>query len=150
MAIPSAQTALPPEVDRPNVSLSQGPTGFRLWVQRTWGLWGVERSAWGSAPQEVSASSPCTLVDGAIIPNSSSTSLPPGTSLLACMAATLWELFWLCWVFVAAWAFIKLWCMGFSLQWFFLLQSKGSRARELRSCGSRALEHRPSSCGTRA
>ena len=95
LAIPSAQTALPLEVDRPNVSLSQGPTGFRLWVQRTWGLWGVGRSAWGSAPQEVSASSPSTLVDGAIIPSSSSTPLPPGTSLLACMAATLWELFFL-------------------------------------------------------
>ena len=51
------------------------------------------RSAWGSAPQEVSVSSPSTLVDGAIIPNSSPTPLPPGTSLLACMAATLWELF---------------------------------------------------------
>ena len=62
------------------------------------------------------------------LPNSSSTPLPPGTSLLACMAAILWELFfWLCWVFVAAWAFMELRCMGFSLQWFLLLQSKGSR-----------------------
>ena len=47
-----------------------------------------------------------------------------------------------------------LWCAGFSLQWLLLLQSKGSRragsvvvARRLSSYGSRALEHRLSSCG---
>lgn len=68
LAIFSAQTALPPEVDRPSLSPSQGPTGFRLWVQRMWGLWGVGRSAWGSASQEVSVSSPSTLVDGAVFP----------------------------------------------------------------------------------
>ena len=65
--------------------------------------------------------------------------------------------FWLCWVFVAVWAFLQLqragttlqlWCPGFSTQSLLLLQSSGSRApgsvvagRGLRSCGPRALEH---------
>ena len=46
-------------------------------------------------------------------------------------------------------ATLHLWCVGFSLQWLLLLQTSGSRARGLSSCGSRALEHRLSSCGTR-
>ena len=41
-------------------------------------------------------------------------------------------------------------CGGFSLRWLLLLKSTGSRRPGFRSCGSRALEHRLSSCGTRA
>ena len=59
----------------------------------------------------------------------------------------------------------SLWCAGFSLQWLLFLQSTGSRpagfsscgawasvvvARRLSTCGSRPLECRLSSCGTRA
>ena len=67
--------------------------------------------------------------------------------------------FWLHWVFVAAHGLSLLaasggysssQCMGFSLWWLLLLQSTGSRCVGLSSCGSRALEHRLSSCGTRA
>ena len=45
--------------------------------------------------------------------------------------------FWLCWVFVAMWAFLwlqqagstlKLWCLGFSLPWLLLFQSTGPSA----------------------
>ena len=36
--------------------------------------------------------------------------------------------FWLCWVFIAAGAFLLLRCMGFSLQWVLLLGSTGTRA----------------------
>ena len=38
-------------------------------------------------------------------------------------------------------------CAGFSLQWLLLLQSTGSRCLGFSSCGTRALEHRLSSCG---
>ena len=41
-------------------------------------------------------------------------------------------------------------CVGFSLQWLLLLRSTGSRRAGFSSCGSRALERRLSSCGTRA
>ena len=41
-------------------------------------------------------------------------------------------------------------CAGFSLQWLLLLQSTGARCTGFSSCGSRALERRLSSCGTRA
>ena len=42
-------------------------------------------------------------------------------------------------------------CVGFSLWWLLLLQRAGSRAVcGLSTCGSRALEHRPSSCGSQA
>ena len=56
-------------------------------------------------------------------------------------------LFWLLWVFVAAhWhslgavsgATLWLWCVGFPLQRLLLLQSTGSRARGLSSCGAQA------------
>ena len=73
---------------------------------------------------------------------------------------------WLCWVFVAvrglslvvsSGGYSSLWCTGFSLWWLLLLRSMGSRrgasvvvARGLSSCGSQALEHRLSSCGSRA
>ena len=40
--------------------------------------------------------------------------------------------------------------LGFSLQWFLLLQNTGSRACGLRGCGFQALEHRLRICGTRA
>ena len=43
--------------------------------------------------------------------------------------------FWLCWIFVAAQTFLQLWCLGFSLQWFLLLQSTGSRHTGFSSCG---------------
>ena len=52
---------------------------------------------------------------------------------------------WLCWVFVALRAFLQLWCMGFSLQWLLLLQS-----RALGWVGSVAVAHGPScsmACG---
>ena len=74
--------------------------------------------------------------------------------------------FWLHWVFVAvcglslvvaSGGYSLLRCTGFSLRWLHLLRNTGSRhagfssvARGLSSCGSWALERRPSSCGTRA
>ena len=67
--------------------------------------------------------------------------------------------FWLCWVFIAARAFLQLQrvgatlqllCAGFSLQWLLLLWSSGSRACRLSGWGFRTLEHRLRSCGTRA
>ena len=67
--------------------------------------------------------------------------------------------FWLCWVFVAACrlslvaaggGYSSLQCAGFSLRWLLLLQSTGSRRAGFSSCGSWALEHRLSSCGSRA
>ena len=66
-------------------------------------------------------------------------------------------IFWLCWVFVAVCGlslvaanggYSSLWCAGFSLRWLLLLWSTGSRHAGLSSCGSQALEHRLSSCGT--
>ena len=71
----------------------------------------------------------------------------------------LFVLFWLHWVFVAArglslvvasGGYSLLWCAGFSLRWLLLLQSTGSRHAGFSSCGSRALEHRLSSCGAQA
>ena len=59
-----------------------------------------------------------------------------------CSLILLTYLFWLCWVFVAAWPFLWLWCSGFSLWWFLLLRSTGSGMRGLSSCGSWPLEHR--------
>ena len=41
-------------------------------------------------------------------------------------------------------------CAGFSLRWPLLLRSTGSRCVGFSSCGSRSLEHKLSSCGTRA
>ena len=67
--------------------------------------------------------------------------------------------FWLQWVFIAARGpspvsagedYSSLQCTGFSLQWLLSLQSTGSRAHGLSTCGSQVLEHRLSSCGTRA
>ena len=67
--------------------------------------------------------------------------------------------FWLCWVFIAARGlslvavsrdYSSLRCAGFSLQWLLLLRSTGSRRVGFSSCGSRALECRLSSCGSRA
>ena len=83
--------------------------------------------------------------------------------------------FWVCWVSVAAQAFLWLrggisscgarashprgfsspWLLfpvaslprGFSSPWLLLLQRTGCRAQDLCSCGSWALEHRLSSCG---
>ena len=66
-------------------------------------------------------------------------------------------LFWLCWIFIAAQAFLQLrcagsalpmWCMSFSSQWLLLLWSKW--AGGLSCCGSQAPDHRLSGCGTRA
>ena len=47
----------------------------------------------------------------------------------------------------ASGGYSSLWCTGFSLRWLFLLRSTGSRRSGFCSCGSRALEHRLSSCG---
>ena len=67
--------------------------------------------------------------------------------------------FWLHWVFVAvrrlslvvaSGGYSSLRCAGFSLWWLLLLWSTGSRHTGFSSCGSRALERRPSSCGARA
>ena len=67
--------------------------------------------------------------------------------------------FWLHWVFVTvrrlslvvvSGGYSLLRCMGFSLRWLLLLQSMGSRCAGFSSCGTRALEHRLSSCGARA
>ena len=66
---------------------------------------------------------------------------------------------WLHWVFIAvrrlslvavSGGYSLLWCMGLLLQWLLLLRSMGSRHTGFSSCGSRALERRLSSCGTRA
>ena len=52
---------------------------------------------------------------------------------------------WLCWIFVAAHrlslvaasgGYSLLWCADFSLQWFLLLQSVGSRRTGFSSCGA--------------
>ena len=52
-------------------------------------------------------------------------------------------------------ATLQLWCVDFSLQWFFLMQSTGSRCRgsvavahSLNSCNPQAVEHRLNSCRT--
>ena len=67
--------------------------------------------------------------------------------------------FWLHWVFIAALGlslvavsggYSSLWCAGFSLRWLLLLQSMSSRHAGFSSCDLRALEHRLSSCGSRA
>ena len=69
----------------------------------------------------------------------------------------LFLLYWLCWVFGAAWtslhlqqagATLRLWCSAFSLQRLLLLRSTGSRAHRLSSRSSLALEHRLSSRDT--
>ena len=68
-------------------------------------------------------------------------------------------IFWLRWVFVAAWrlslvvvsrGYSLLRCMGFSLRWLLLLRSMGSWCAGLSSCGSQALEEGLSSCGAQA
>ena len=75
-------------------------------------------------------------------------------------------IFWLCWVFVAvrglslvaeSGGYSSLRCAGFSLWWFLLLRSVGSKctgsvvvACGLSSCGSRAVERKLISCGTQA
>ena len=67
--------------------------------------------------------------------------------------------FWLHWVFVAVRrlfsscgerGYSSLRCVGFSLRWLLLLRNTGSRCAGFSSCGTRALEHRLSSCGARA
>ena len=71
----------------------------------------------------------------------------------------LFVCFWLRWVLVAArglslvaasGGYSSLRCAGFSLRWLLLLRSTGSRRVGFSSCGSRALECRRSSCGSRA
>ena len=67
--------------------------------------------------------------------------------------------FWVCWVFVAvhglslvavSGGYSSLRCSGLSLQWPLPSRSMGSRRTGFSSCGTRALEPRLSSCGTRA
>ena len=48
------------------------------------------------------------------------------------------------------WATLLLWCVCFSLRWFWLLRNSGSRREEVNSYGSWAPEHKLSSCGTQA
>ena len=50
----------------------------------------------------------------------------------------------------ASGSYSSLRCVEFSLQWLLLLRSTGSRRAGFSSCGSRALERRPISCGARA
>ena len=63
---------------------------------------------------------------------------------------------WRHWVFAAAHGlslveasgrYSSLWCAGFSLWWFLLLWTTGSRWAGFSSCGWQALERRLSSCG---
>ena len=65
--------------------------------------------------------------------------------------------FWVCLVFVAAWAFLQLWgaeatlqlqCTGFSLRWLLLLRSTGNRTCGFSSCNSQFLKHSLNSCGS--
>ena len=67
--------------------------------------------------------------------------------------------FWLRWVFVAvrglslavaSGGYSSFQCTGFSSRWLLLLRNTGSRCAGFSSCGSRALEHRLSSCGAPA
>ena len=51
---------------------------------------------------------------------------------------------------VASRGYSSLQCEGFSMRWLLLLRSTGSRCAGFSSCGSRALEHRLSSCGAQA
>ena len=61
---------------------------------------------------------------------------------------------WLCWAIMAAWAFLWLWrpwaALTVAMLRLLTLWSAGSWARGLSGCGSWALEHKISSCGTRA
>ena len=50
----------------------------------------------------------------------------------------------------ASGGYSSLWCAGFSLRWLLLLWSKGCRRQGFSTCGSWALEHRLSSCGSQA
>ena len=50
----------------------------------------------------------------------------------------------------ASGGYSSLQCAGFSLRWLLLLWSMGSRCTGFSSFGSRAVEHRLSSCGARA
>ena len=51
-------------------------------------------------------------------------------------------------VVAASEGYSSLHCMGFSLWWLLLLWSRGSKHASFSSCGSWALEHWLSSCGT--
>ena len=82
-----------------------------------------------------------------------------GKAGLRWLSAKLFFFFWLCWVFVAVCrlslvvvsrGYSSLWSAGFSLRWLPLLWSVSSRHAGFSSCGSWALEHRLSSCGTQA
>ena len=59
---------------------------------------------------------------------------------------------WPCWVFAAVHGLSlvvasRVHCISFTLWWLLLLQSTRSRVHGLQSCGTQALEHRPS-CST--
>ena len=58
--------------------------------------------------------------------------------------------FWMRWVFTDAGKFLQLQDTSFSLWRLLLLQSMGTSARRLSSCGSWAPGHRLNSCGTQA
>ena len=78
-------------------------------------------------------------------------------SLFSFYLFSFYLFFWLHYIFVvvhglslvaASGGYSLLWCAGFSLWWLLLLRSMGSRCAGFSSCGSWALEHRLSSCGT--
>ena len=132
--------------------------------------------------EDTEYSSPCYTVGPCLsilcslyllVPNSQSflPSLTPATTSLIsvrlfhryvhlCHILILFTLFpfWLCWVFLTSWAWLYLWCAGFSLRGFLLVWSTGSvecavsvaAARGLSSHSSWALEHTLSNCSARA
>ena len=96
------------------------------------------------------------LTWGKVAPAHDSFPLKPASSYFLKNVFILFIYFWLCWVFVAARrpslivvsrGYSLLQCMGFAL-WWLLLWSTGSRRAGFSSCGTRAQEHRLSSCGT--
>ena len=55
--------------------------------------------------------------------------------------------FWLCWLFIAVWAFSLVAVQGLRMWWLLLLQSTGCRACKLQELWLQTLEHRLSSDG---
>ena len=55
--------------------------------------------------------------------------------------------FWLCCIFIAAWAFLQLWCTGFSLSGFCCCRAWAQGHTGFSSCGSQAQKCRLNSCG---
>ena len=68
--------------------------------------------------------------------------------IFGCVGSSLLRVGFL--LLVASGGYSSLRCVGFSLRWLLLLRSPGFRCTGFSSCGTRALEHRLSSCGARA